>query len=133
MASNTPFLEFKTTGDDKHGLETYIKDLTDYCIMQNWFDPSKETDAQKWTKPDKAMACLRASLLISRSKKGLQIQLEPRRSQSKRNLIVLSSRLENIMALALECQGKCKSFFTCCKTKRSPPLGDAITQTSSTV
>jgi hypothetical protein len=62
MASNTPFPEFKTTGDDKHDLETYIEDLTDYCIMQNWFDPSKETDAQKWTKPDKAMACLRASL-----------------------------------------------------------------------
>lgn len=62
MASNTPFPEFKTTGDDKHDLETYIEDLTDYCIMQNWFDPSKETDALKWTKPDKAMACLRASL-----------------------------------------------------------------------
>ena len=62
MASNTPFHEFKTTGDDKHDLETYIEDLTDYCIMQNWFDPSKATDAEKWTKPDKAMACLRASL-----------------------------------------------------------------------
>ena len=62
MASNTPFPEFKTTGDDKHDLETYIEDLRDYCIMQNWFDPWKDTDAQKWTKPDKAMACLRASL-----------------------------------------------------------------------
>jgi len=30
--------------------------------MQNWFDPSKETDALKWTTPDKAMACLRAPL-----------------------------------------------------------------------
>ena len=30
--------------------------------MQNWFDPLKETDAQKWTKPEKAMARLRASL-----------------------------------------------------------------------
>ena len=62
MASNTPFPEFKTTGDDKHDLETYIEDLTGYCIMQNWFDPLKETDALKLTKPDKAMACLRASL-----------------------------------------------------------------------
>ena len=53
MALNTPFPEFKMTGDDKHDLETYIEDLTDYCIMQNWFDTSKETDAQKWTKPDK--------------------------------------------------------------------------------
>ena len=40
MASNTPFPEFKTTGDDKHDLETYIEDLTDYCIVQNWFDRS---------------------------------------------------------------------------------------------
>ena len=30
--------------------------------MQNWYDTSKETDEAKWTKPDKAMACLRASL-----------------------------------------------------------------------
>ena len=30
--------------------------------MQSWFDPSKESAEQKWTKPDKAMACLRASL-----------------------------------------------------------------------
>ena len=62
MASNTPFPEFKTTGDEKHDLETYIEDLIDYCMMQNWYDTSKETDEAKWTKPDKAMACLRASL-----------------------------------------------------------------------
>ena len=30
--------------------------------MQNWYDTSKETDGAKWTKPDKVMACLRASL-----------------------------------------------------------------------
>ena len=36
--------------------------LIDYCIMQNWYDTSKETDEAEWTKPDKAMACLRASL-----------------------------------------------------------------------
>ena len=62
MASNTPFPEFKQTGDDKRDLEMHIEDLTDYCIMQNCFDPSKESDAQKRTKPEKAMACLRASL-----------------------------------------------------------------------
>ena len=62
MASNTPFPQFKTTGDDKHDVEVYIEDLIDYCIMQNWFDSSKETEAAKWTKPEKAMACLRASL-----------------------------------------------------------------------
>ena len=43
MALNTPFPDFKTTGDDKHDIEVYIEDLTDYCAMQNWFDPSKET------------------------------------------------------------------------------------------
>ena len=38
MASNTPFpAQFKATGDDKHDVEVYIKDLIDYCIMQNWF------------------------------------------------------------------------------------------------
>jgi len=30
--------------------------------MQNWYNTSKETDKAKWTKPDKAMACLKASL-----------------------------------------------------------------------
>ena len=62
MTSNAPFPEFKTTGDEKQDLEPYIEDLIDYCIMQNWYDTSKETDEAKWIKPDKAMACLRASL-----------------------------------------------------------------------
>ena len=61
-ASNTPFPCFKTTGDDKHDIEIYTEDLRDYCVMQNWYDSSKETEAQRWTKPDKAIACLRASL-----------------------------------------------------------------------
>ena len=47
MASNTPFPQFKTTGDDKHDVEVYIEDLIDYCIMQNWFHPSKETEAAR--------------------------------------------------------------------------------------
>ena len=58
MATNTPFPEFKTTGDDKHDIEVFIEDLTDYCVMQNWFDPLKDTEAAKWTKPDKAMALI---------------------------------------------------------------------------
>lgn len=62
MALNTPFPDFKTTEDDKHDIEVYIADLTEYCTMQNWFDPSKETEAAKLTKPEKTMACLRASL-----------------------------------------------------------------------
>ena len=62
MTSNTPFPEFKATGDEKHDLETNIEDLIDYCIMQNCYDSSIEIDEAKWTKPDKAMACLNASL-----------------------------------------------------------------------
>ena len=41
--------------------EILPKDLIDYCIMQNWYHTSKESEAAKWTKSDKAMACLRAS------------------------------------------------------------------------
>lgn len=49
-------------GDKKQDLETYIEDLIEYCIMQNWYDTLKETDEAKWTKLDKAMTCVRASL-----------------------------------------------------------------------
>ena len=30
MASNTPFPQFETAGDDKHDVEVYIEDLIDY-------------------------------------------------------------------------------------------------------
>lgn len=40
----------------------YIEDLTDYCVMQNWYDMSKSTKEVKWTKHEKAVACLHASL-----------------------------------------------------------------------
>ena len=43
-------------------MEVYNEDLTDGFIVQNWLDPSKETEAAKWTKPEKAMAYLPASL-----------------------------------------------------------------------
>ena len=52
MTSNTPFPEFKTTGDEKHDLETSIEDLIDYCVVQNWYDISKESEAAKWTNHD---------------------------------------------------------------------------------
>jgi len=71
MASNTPFPEFNQTGDDKHDLETDIEDLTDYCIKQNWFDPLKETDAQKWTKPEKLSYGMSPGIFISSSENGL--------------------------------------------------------------
>ena len=45
-ASNTPFPCFKMTGNDKHDIEIYIKDLWRYCVMQNWNDSSKETEPQ---------------------------------------------------------------------------------------
>ena len=62
MTPNTPFSEFKTTRDEKHDLETYIDDSIDYCIMHNWYYTSEKSEAAKWTKSDKAIACLRASL-----------------------------------------------------------------------
>ena len=62
IALKIPFPDFKSTGDDKHDIEVYIEDLTDYCTMQNWFDLSNETEAAKWKKPERAMACLRVSL-----------------------------------------------------------------------
>ena len=46
MALNTPFSDFKTTGDDKHDIEVYFEVLMDYCTMQNWFDSSKETGSK---------------------------------------------------------------------------------------
>ena len=49
----------KSIGDDKRDIEVYVEDLIDYCVMNNWYDSTKESDAEKWTKPDKAMACLR--------------------------------------------------------------------------
>ena len=61
IASTTPFPQFKTTGDGKHDVEVYNEDLTDGFIIQNWLDPSKETEAAKWTKPEKAMAYLPGS------------------------------------------------------------------------
>ena len=61
-ASNTPFPCFKTTGDDKHDIDIYTEDLIDYCVMQNWYDFSKETEAQRCIKPENAITCLRGSL-----------------------------------------------------------------------
>ena len=36
--------------------------------MNNWYDSTKESDAEKWTKPDETMACLRPSLTKSARK-----------------------------------------------------------------
>ena len=54
-ASNTPFPCFKTTGDDKHDIDIYTEDLRDYCVMQNWYDSSKETEAQTKFNLDKVL------------------------------------------------------------------------------
>ena len=51
--------------NNKHDIDIYAEDLKDDCVMQNWFDSSKETEAQRWIKPDKAIACLRASLSLA--------------------------------------------------------------------
>ena len=61
-SSSLPFPVFKVSGDEKSDIEVYVEDLIDYCTMNNWYDASKDTDEQKWTNKDKAMACLRASL-----------------------------------------------------------------------
>ena len=121
LRSNTPFPEFKQTGDDKHDLETYIEDLTDYCVMQSSFDPSKETDAQKWTKPEKAMACLRASLSpAARTVYKYSLGLDEA-DQKKPHCIVAA--LREYYGASVGVSGNDKSFFAFCKTKtnRSPP------------
>ncbi len=61
-SSSLPFPVFKVSGDEKSDIEVYVEDLIDYCKMNNWYDASKDTDEQKWTNKDKAMACLRACL-----------------------------------------------------------------------
>ena len=55
---SSSFPSLRTTGDDNHDMEVYIEDLVDYCVMHNWNDPAKESAEEKWTIPDKAMACL---------------------------------------------------------------------------
>ena len=62
---NLPFPIFKSTGDDKRDMEIYEEDLRDYCTRNNWYDPSKQSEAEKWVKADKAIACLRSSLTPS--------------------------------------------------------------------
>ena len=46
-------------------MEIYKEDLRDYCTLNNWYDPSKQSEAEKWVKADKAIACLRSSLTPS--------------------------------------------------------------------
>ena len=133
MASNTPFPEFKQTEDDKHDLETYIEDLTDYCVMQSWFDPSKETDAQKWTKPEKAMACLRASLSpAARTVYKYSLGLDEA-DQKKPHCVVAA--LREYYSASVGVSGKRQKFLRLlAKRKRIDRLlGDACTESSSTV
>ena len=63
--TNLPFPIFKSTGGDKRDTEIYEEDLRDYCTLNNWYDPSKQSEAEKWVKADKAIACLRSSLTPS--------------------------------------------------------------------
>ena len=65
---NLSFPIFKSTGDDKRDkrdMEIYEEDLRDYCTLNNWYDPSKQSEAEKWVKADKAIACLQSSLTPS--------------------------------------------------------------------
>ena len=119
MASNTPFpAQIKATGDDKHDVEVYIEDLIDYCIMQNWFDPSKETETARWTKPEKAKACLRASLSpAARAVYKYSLGLSER-DQSKPHMVI--NALKECYGASIGVSGKGKNSFLCCKTKRNP-------------
>ena len=45
-----------------NNVEVYIEDLIGNSVMRNRYDTSKETEQQKWIRPDKAIACLRGSL-----------------------------------------------------------------------
>ena len=87
-ASNTPFPCFKTKGDDNHEIDIYTEDLRDYCVMQNWYDSSKQTEVQRWTKPDKAITCLRASLpLAARAIYKYSLELSDK-DQKKPHLVI---------------------------------------------
>lgn len=44
---SSPFPSLKIKGDDKHDMEVYIEDLIDYYVIHNWYDPAKNTEAQK--------------------------------------------------------------------------------------
>ena len=54
---NLPITIFKSTQDDKRNMEIF-EDLKDYCTLNNWYDPSKSTEEERWIKTDKAIACL---------------------------------------------------------------------------
>ena len=43
----------------------FEEDLKDYCTLNNWYDPSKSTEEERWIKTNKAIACLRACLTPS--------------------------------------------------------------------
>ena len=82
--------------------------------MQNWFDPSKETEAAKWTKPEKAMVCLRASLSPATRAVYKYILGLSAEDLAKPHLVINALR-ENIMEQASGCRVKDRSFFACCK------------------
>lgn len=96
MASpSSPFPSLKTTGDNKHDMELYVEDLIDGCVMhQNWYDPVKETEAATWIKPDKAIACLGASLHVSSCEIDMQVKFgaDRRESRVKPDLVVAALR-----------------------------------------
>ena len=108
----------QNNGDDKHDLEVYIEDLIDYCIMQNWLDPNW-TEAARWTKEEKAMACLRASLSPA-ARAVYKYNLHDYLNRIIANHTWLSTLWKSITALASGSRGKGKNSFPCWKTKRNP-------------
>lgn len=78
-------------------IEVYIEHLIDYFVIQNWFNPSKETEATKCGKPGTVMAYVYI--------------IHPK--LIRRNLTWLSVAWENNMVLASECWEKGKKLFSC--------------------
>ena len=107
--SNTPFPCFKSTSDDKHDIDIYTEDLKDYCVMQNWFDSSKETEAQRWTKPDKAIACLRASMSLA-ARAIYKYSLGLRDEDQKKPLLVIDA-LRKFYGASIGVSGERQKFL----------------------
>ena len=86
--------------------------------MQNWYDSSKETEAQRWIKPDKAIACLRASLppaarAIYKYSLGLSDE-----DQKKPHLVI--DALRTSMTPASESHGERQKFLRLLQKENEP-------------
>ena len=108
---NLPFPIFKSTRDDKRDMEIYEEDLKDYCTLNNWYGPSKQSEAEKWVKAGEAIACLRSSLTPS-ARTVFKYSLGLSEAEQKKPHLVLQKPCGNIMAPALVCQENGRNFYS---------------------